>query len=404
MKAKLSNKLTSRYLNVQVLLNGLNCVIGSYAAIFLKFKGFTNVEIGIILSTAAIISMIIQPLIASFADKTEKFTLRQISMFIVVLNVFFTFIILLGNGIKPLVFIFFIIITAIHGTLSPLVNSLAVEFINKGVFVNYGLARGTGSLAFAVTSIMVGLLIGKFNPNILIVIGLIFYSLEFICVYSFEIKPYHAQYLATPSREESDKRITRSSTSTLQFLGKYKKYTMFLIGIMLVYYSYLLINTYFINIFENVGGGSRELGIGLAIAATLELPIMASFTLLLRKFKISSMIKFAAFFYLVKTVVTLLATSVPMLYFSQTLQPLCFGIFTPASLYYANEVIPSKDSVKGQTMINVATFGLASVLASITGGFLQDTVGIFNMLLISAVVTGVGVLIVFWAVHDTKTT
>ena len=195
MKAKLTNKLTGKYLNVQILLNGLNCVVAAYAAIFLKFKGFTNTEIGFILSIAAILSIIIQPLIASFADSTDKYTLRQISMFIVGLNVIFSFIILLGKEVKPVIFVFFLLITAIHGTLSPLTNSLAVEYINKGIFINYGLARGLGSLAFAIFSIIVGYIVGKFNPDLLIIFGLIFYILEIVSIYYFKLKPHHLQYL-----------------------------------------------------------------------------------------------------------------------------------------------------------------------------------------------------------------
>ena len=52
-------------------------------------------------------------------------------------------------------------------------------------------------------------------------------------------------------------------------------------------------------------------------------------------------------------------------------------------------------------MSNVATFGLSAVLANLTGGILQETVGIFNMLLIATIVTGIGVAVVIWTTEDT---
>ena len=408
MNVKLTKLLTSRFLNIQLLLNCLNSVIGGYAVIYLKFKGFTSIEIGFILSLAAILSIIVQPLVASFADNTNKFTLRQIVMFVVVLNCLLCFVLLLGGQTKSIILLLFILISAVHSTISPLTNSLVIEFINKGILINYGLTRGIGSFAFAVTSILVGTIIGMFNPNILIILGILFYILELISVYFFRLLPDQAKSLASPPimydvsyASKQGKDDLMKTSSTFSFLKKYKKFTVFLLGLVLMYYSYLIINTYFINIFENVGGGSRELGIGLAIAATLELPIMAIFTLLLRRFKCSSMIKFAAIFYLIKSLVTLFAPSIAMLYFSQTLQFFSFGLFTPASLYYVNTIIPPQDSVKGQTMINVATFGLSAVLANLTGGILQETVGIFNMLLIATIVTGIGVAVVIWTTEDT---
>ncbi len=409
MNTKLTKKLTYKYLNIQLVHSCINCVVASFAVIYLKFKGFSSIEIGFILSLSAILSIIIQPLIASFADRTKKFTLRQICMFLVSLNGLLCFVMLTGGKIKALIFVLFITIHAIHITLSPLTNSLAVEIINKGFFINYGLARGMGSLAYAFMSIILGILIGRFNPNILMFLAVIFYLLEISILYFFTLHPNQTQHLNKSTsitldnahHTEADKNTKQESSNTLTFLIRHKRFTIFLIGIMLMYYSFSLINTYFINIFENVGGASRELGIGLAIAAALELPIMAIFSLLLKRFKCSSLIRFAAIFYLIKALITLFASNVAMLYLSQTMQFFNFGIFTPASLYYVSMIIPEQDSVKGQTMINVSTYGLASVLASITGGILQETVGIFNMLLIGTIVTGLGVLIVLWVTQDT---
>ncbi|HHX54750.1 MAG TPA: MFS transporter [Clostridiales bacterium] len=404
MKARLTKLLTFKYANIQIPHNLLNCVIGSYAAVFLKYKGFTNTEVGLALSTAAILSIIIQPLIASFADKTDKLTLRQINMFLMLINFFLGFIMLFGSNLKPILFFVFILASSLQLSLTSVINALAVEYINKGVLVNFGLARGLGSLMFAIFSLALGFLIEVSNPNIIIPTYLILYFLLFWNTFLFRLKPSYQKHLNLTNKDKAyENETSKTTASTFAFLKKYKKFTVFLIGVTLMYYSYLMINTYLINIVESFGGNSEELGIGLALAAALELPVMASFTKLLKRFKCSSIIKFSAIFYIAKAVLTLAASNMAMIYIAQATQLFNFALFTPACLYYVNMVITEKDSVRGQSMITIATFGLAGVLSNVSGGIIQDTLGIKAMLIIGLIVTTIGVITIFYAIEDTGT-
>lgn len=402
MKTRLTNLLTFKYANIQIPHNLLNCVIGSYAAVFLRYKGFTNTEVGLALSTAAIISIIIQPLIASFTDKTDKLTLRQVNMLLMIMNFFLGFIMLFGNNSKTIVFLVFVVTNSIQLSLTSLINALAVEYINKGIMVNFGVARGLGSLMFAILSLALGFIVEISNPNILILAYLILYFLLFWNTFLFKLKPSYQKHFTSPAKNKiSENEAPKSSSSTFAFFKKYKRFTLFLIGVTLMYYSYLMINTYLINIVESFGGNSENLGIGLALAAALELPVMASFTKLLNRFKCSFIIKFSAVFYILKAVLTLAASNMTMIYIAQGTQLFNFALFTPACLYYVSMVIAEKDSVKGQSMITIATFGLAGVLSNVSGGILQDTLGIKAMLIVGLVVTAIGVITIFYATEDT---
>lgn len=70
----------------------------NYATIFLKFKDLSNTEIGIILAAGAILSIIVQPTLASFADKTDKLSLRQIAMILYGINLFLSFLMIFVGG------------------------------------------------------------------------------------------------------------------------------------------------------------------------------------------------------------------------------------------------------------------------------------------------------------------
>ena len=62
-------------------------------------------------------------------------------------------------------------------------------------------------------------------------------------------------------------------------------------SIALLFFSHILINTYTIQIIENVGGSSSDMGIATAIAGFVELPAMAFFPLLFRRIQ-SARLKF----------------------------------------------------------------------------------------------------------------
>ncbi len=398
---KLTKKLNIKYSSLQILHNIVFGVVINYATIFLKFKGFSNTEIGILLSAGAVLSIIIQPALASFADKTDKLSLRQICMIIYGINLSLSFLMLFVGDIKIIVFAIYIPVYALQLTCNSLVNSLASEYLNKGFLINFGTARGLGAASFAVFSVAIGFLLGRYNANILLYLAIVLYIFSILSVYSFKLSSEELAHVPSPSVDETNLGHEEESTTALGFLKKYKNFTILLIGIILIFYSHNIINTYLINIFENVGGGEENVGIAFAIGAGLELPIMAGFILLLKKFKCSSMIKFSAVFYFVKSFATVLASSVSGVYFAQVIHILGFALYTPAIVYYINMVIPAKDSVKGQTMANVASIGISSVLASITGGVIQDTLGVTPMLIIATIVTAIGVLVVFAGTEDT---
>ncbi len=60
-------------------------------------------------------------------------------------------------------------------------------------------------------------------------------------------------------------------------LRKYLFLLCFLVGTVLLFMEHNMINIFLVRIIEGVGGSSENLGVAIAIAATLELPIMAYF-------------------------------------------------------------------------------------------------------------------------------
>jgi PPP family 3-phenylpropionic acid transporter len=408
---KTSRQLTIKYAFLQSTFWISQCIIYSFAAVFLQYKNFNNTHIGIVLSLSAILSLIIQPLVSAFADKSKKKTVRYIILALMAIVFAFAIFINIWNNSFILIAGIFVVIIAIQFTLIPLLNSFALEYQHKGYPFNFGLARGTASMAFAVTSLLIGLAVNRFSPGIILPLFLISYMFLLLATYLYRVKKHHMESpLAientsslnnTLSTDESYKDIGHSldaieatPASVLGFFAKYKRFTLLLIGISMIFYSHSILNTYLINIIENVGGNSADMGLSLTIAAALELPMMASFALLTKKVKSSTLIKISTFFFLIKSAIAWLAPNVMTVHFSQAFQMLAFAMFTPASVYYVDSIINREDKNKGQAMLGMATLGISGTIAYITGGKLLDTSGVSSMLLIGTIVSFFGFIVV----------
>lgn len=402
---KTSRQLTIKYALLQSTYWISECIIYSFAAVYLQYKNFNNTQIGIVLSLSAIISIILQPVVSSFADKSKKKTVRNIIL--TLLLIVFAFAILLNINTNSLVLIgsVFVIINAIQFTINPLLNSYALEFINNGYNFNFGLARGTASIAFAITSFFLGYGVSRFGASIIVPFFLISYVFLFLAAYFFRIKDAKKGIInlsMSDSQEDVSDDSSNPPASVLGFFLKYKRFSIMLIGITMLFYAHSLINTYLINIMENVGGDSSDMGISLTIAATLELPTMAAFVFLIKKFKCHTLIKTASFFFLVKSFVIWMAPNVFTVHLSQAFQMFAFALFTPASVYYVNSIISKEDRNKGQSMLGVATLGISGTIAYITGGTLLDTKGVSHMLLIGFIISILGFIIICFSTEKAE--
>lgn len=414
---KLAKQLTIKYAFLQSTFWLSMCSFYSFAAVFLKSKNFDNVQIGFVLALAAVISIILQPFIAAFADKTKTISLRHIVISLMFIVLALAILLLMNPDSFLIVGITYILINAIQFTLNPLFNSLALEYMNKGIPINYGLARGLGSISFAVMSYLLGIFVNRFGADILVSIFLLCYCFVIISAFAFKVTvpkklrtPLANLHIDTDTNNTMGytDRLTEdiseiSPSGILTFFIKYKKFSLHLIGLSMLFYSHCLMNTYLINIIENVGGNSSNLGISLSIAAALELPTMAAFIFLVRKIKCNTLLKLSGFFFLIKVGITWLAPNVYMVYLAQAFQMLSFALFTPASVYYVNSIIEEQDKVKGQTMLGVATMGIAGTIANITGGKILDTVGVSDMLLIGTIVTAIGFVIIIFTTDEPVT-
>ena len=154
MFMKKNRSLNLKYAGSQIFYFAAFASMMGYASVFLLDKGCTNSQIGIALALSSIIAVLLQPMLASFADNHKNIEMRNIIAPIVLLVIALSAILYLIPG--RALFVLFLVVTifSIMSSIMPLMNSLAFVFEQHGIEINYGLARGLGSVAYAIDSII----------------------------------------------------------------------------------------------------------------------------------------------------------------------------------------------------------------------------------------------------------
>lgn len=376
--------LNIKYMASQIFYFGAFAAMMGYASVYLLYKGFSNSTIGIILSLCSILAVFMQPALASFADNHKNIEIRKIINTIVAIAIILSVALLVIPTNQTLIFILIVAIFSLETTIMPLINTLAFIFEKYGIQINFGIARGLGYI------------VEWFSPDLLPICYVVFNALLFIVVHLF-VLPKNAQIVNADEESETEAEV-QENVSLLKFASKYKKFIVFLLGFVLVYFAHTIINNFFIQIVTNVGGNSSDMGNAVFLAAMLELPTMAYFTKLSQKVNCGTLIKASIVLFLAKHAITYLATNMVMIYIAQVLQMGAYALFIPASVYYVNCKVDNKDIVKGQSFVTTS-MTMSGVFANIIGGILLDAVGVSEVLLIGVILSLIGAVIVLFTVE-----
>ncbi len=124
-----------------------------------------------------------------------------------------------------------------------------------------------------------------------------------------------------------------------------------------------------------LGGTEAQIGLGFALNALFEIPLMFMGARLMRRFSIvqlivSGLLGFAAVYFIVA-----FATSPTTILFVMPVLGLCYAGFWMSVVAYANETAPAHLRATGQSLVGAAQGGLGWAIGAILSGLLWDSAG-----------------------------
>lgn len=278
----MTRRLNIKYIMSQFFYFSMFASMIAFVSVYLLHKGFDNTTIGTVLSMMSLLTIGIQTLLANYIDKNKEVQLQDV-ISILSLGVVIGSIVLYFMPIDLAILILTTLLLAIGQALLTFINSLAFIYEKFGIHINYGVARGMGSFAYAMMTLFLGQVVKATTPDILP----LFYSI-FSLLLLFSVRAYSlpsADKVIVEDEGEQELLIKKGAVeqSVFSFFLKYSRLVLLMGGVVFLFFGHTIINNFFIQVISPIGGDSGVMGTAVFIAAIVELPAMMYFEQLSKK-------------------------------------------------------------------------------------------------------------------------
>lgn len=411
-------------------------VIYSFSSVFLLSNGYSNFEIGIIIAVGNILAVLLQPIVADFADRSKNLDLFDIMKIITAITLVSAVIISFLRGKSILLSVSFTLALSLNTMMQPFCNSVNFKLHTVNLNTNFGFDRSFGSLGYSVLCFILGFLVAKMGIRVLPVSGIIILIALFFVI-SLQKRQYEeAKELKNNKKEKDDKESELLNTEEIQGNGVYlaeadeetrggigpenqaqssinditltqffcrnKVFMVMSLGTLGVYIANAIMNSYMAQITSYAGGGTKDLGTLFSVLALLEIPTLMLFNKIQKRFRCTTLLIFAAWAFVLRMAVVHLATNIVVLFISQLVQPFSFALFLPAMVHFIDENMSEAEAIKGQAIFTTMTT-VAGVITGIGGGLILDHLGVPALTIMGTFATLIGALVISFSVKRIQT-
>ena len=354
-------------------------------SVYLQAQGFSNSKIGATLACVYTLSTFLQPTLASIYDRTGKPLRRCLAATYGIMALLTASVLLLPlTGIALSVNL--VLLFALQSALQSCVNALVQTFELTGFEVNFGAARGVGSLVYGVAIAIAGAAVEKISPLRLPVVYL---GLSLVMILLLTLPKMNDRVPAARTKVKANG-ANRSALAHPSFI-------LLLIASGCLSLNAVVNGSFMLQIMQDLGGNSAEYGMATSIAAILEFPAMLLYSRFSKRFGEDRLLILAGWAWFAKNAAILLARSPEAIYAAQLLQFFSYAFFVPGVVRFIAKLLPEETFLKGQSLQGSA-YTAGSVIATLFGGALLDVVGVRGTLTIAQTFSLLGALLLSIAV------
>ena len=345
----------------------LFCAGYGYVTVYLLDWGYAAAQIGAVTAVFGLLAALGQPVLGKIADRGGRWGWKPLLLLLAGLCLAAAAALLLCPA--ALKWLFYGLFLLLISSMMPLINAASFYYAGRGVAVDFGTARGIGSLSYAALSLILGQAAARLGTCCIPAAGVLVGALV-LCT------ALRMPYSAAPAAPQAE---TAKAAAKGGFVRRYPAFCVMLAAGVLMLSFHNITSTYLVQMLEAVGGDSSSLGVAMALAAVLELPVMFGFSRIIRRWRADTLLAVAGCAYALKAAVYLAAGSVAAIIAAQLLQTFSFALYAAASVYYAEATMAPCDKVTGQACIS-CTITVGAVLGNLLGGWVLDLAGLRPML------------------------
>ena len=364
------------------------CVVTAYAAVYLQGVGCSNGELGLILALGNVGGALLSPVLGARIDRNRE--LRHASVINVLLAVQVVLLVLLR--LHPRHDLLTAACYVLYMTAMMPVNAvnldLCVRLERAHAPLNFGLARSMGSFSFVILSTLLGIVTARWGYLTLPLAGLAVVLVQFLGNRLID----RDLRLAEEAMPPAEAAVREQSSSLPAFIRENRMFCLMLFGTVILFISHNMDGNFLINEVRALGGNTAIMGYVAAFTAITEVPVMMFSSKLPKRWSTVQYIRLAFIFFVFKMLAYALAPNIPLFFAARVLQAPSYALYTVLIVSYADHQVARKDSAKAQSLaFSMTTVG--SVLASLIGGRMFDTVGVKPTMLTAVGIAAVGAVI-----------
>lgn len=218
-----------------------------FVSMYLLQAGFDNSQVGLMIAAAGLLSALLQPVVAAYADRPGSMSLGALIRLSGLATLACALGLIFIRGNKALTGLLYGLSMVLLQLTTPLVNALGIATVNSGEKMNFGVARGFGSLGYAAAAYLIGLLAQRFGAVTVPICMAAGFAFMVLSVTGYG-----------PVKRENAPAAERGKKGG--FLRRYPRYAAVLAGLVLIFVSHVVLNSFIYQIVEFKGGGSQEMG------------------------------------------------------------------------------------------------------------------------------------------------
>jgi MFS family permease len=257
--------------------------------------------------------------------------------------------------------------------ISPLADSATLALLGKQR-ERYGAQRMWGALGWGVSTVASGYIVKSMGLPVIFLIFPLVGGLAMIA----------GLLLPRPTLPSVDLR------AAARVLLRDSRWARFLVCALLIGCASSLMHGFLSIYLADLGAGSEQIGLAYTLASVSELPVMALAPLALRRWGARPLLALAGAAYALRLLIYIVAPVPAWALGAQLLHGFCFGAMWTAGVHEAHRLAPPGLEATAQSLLGVAVFGVAVLLANSVGGVIFETWGVATLFAIAAVLAIVG--------------
>ena len=316
------------------------------------------------ITAMSVLAMLTQPFFGYLSDKLRSEKKLTIILLICASLCFLLLPFSLGTGNVILVFINMVGITISASQVGGLIDAWIVGLKQEYPSVNYGIIRGTGSLAFAVSAHVAGILTVSFGHDVRLWVGFGSLFITIFVAMSFRAATRNEEENDNESKNESSE-IKLKGPEAFKLVFSSKQYNL----LIAVSFFLLLSNTTMLTLNQllvrDLGGTAAQMGTVTSIMAASEVPVMFLMAFILKKAGFKKILIFCSVFYVIRMLITASVGTVEGLMYVQIMQGLTYAILIPLAMSYLSQILDERIRSTAVTTYAAITVGLTGILGNL---------------------------------------